>query len=177
MSLPVASALNDSSSQWRREWAIRVLEREQVDPAALLEELEAGLKPVSTDWLQRRLRVLWQSSTPANSLDAKAWLHETGRLLMDLPQDILGDAIDTAVRQSLRGFMPTVGEIRAIAEPKVAERAKQAGRMRVVVHGEAGRPRYPWEPEVRDIPEDELCSPEEAEAIMAKFRIGTQDAA
>jgi hypothetical protein len=172
MTLPVISALNDSASGWRPEWAVRVLEREGVDAATLLASLEASLAPVPTDWLQKRLRLLWKSSSPANSLEANAWLHETGRLLMDLPGDILAEAIDTAVRQSLRGFMPTIGEIRAIAEPEVALRKKQAGRMRTVVHGERGRPAYPWESQEREIPEDERCSPEEAAAIMAKFKLG-----
>lgn len=172
MPLPVISALADSGGSWHREHALRIIEREGCDAPALLDALNAGLEPVDNHWLAARLTVLWKSSTPAGSLDAKAWLHETGRLLCDLPRDILAQAIDTAVQSSLRGFMPTVGEIRAIAKPLQEERKRQAARMRVVVHGELGRPRYPWEPEEREIAPEDLCTPEEAEALIRKHRIG-----
>lgn len=173
MTLPVISALADSGGEWSREHAIRVLNREGLEPAALLAQLTEGTKPVATEWLAERLKVLWKSSTPSGSLDAKAWLHETGRLLMDLPGDIVSRAIDEAVMGSLRGFMPTVGEIRAIAVPRFEERKRQAARMRAVVHGDLGRPRYPWEPVEREIAEEDLCTPEEAAEILRTLKVGT----
>jgi len=93
---------------------------------------DASLEPVAHDWLQKRLRVLWKSSVVNGSLDATAWLHETGRLLADLPHDLLADAIDTAVKSSERGFMPTVGQIRALAEPKLHQRQMHAARLRAI---------------------------------------------
>lgn len=154
-----------------------VLKRDGVDGAGAVQAYEDALRAAPDDWLQKRLRVLWKSSTPAASLDAKAWLHETGRLLRDLPLDILAEAIDEAVKRSLRGFMPTVGEIRAIAEPRVADRRRCLAQLRAAVFGPLGRPRYPWEPEEREIAEEERCSPEDAQAIMRRFRIGAADGA
>jgi len=170
MPLSVSSALADGA--WDREHAISVMERESVDAPALLAHLDAGLRPVPSEWLAERLRILWKSSVPSNNLDAKSWVHETGRLLSDLPTDIVAEAIDTAVRNSLRGFMPTVGEIRAIAVPLFERRKQQVDRMRVVVHGELARPRYPWEPPERNIAPEDLCSPEQAAQILRDLERG-----
>lgn len=92
-------------------------------------EAAADLERVDSDWMQDRLRRLWKSSTPANSLDADTWLKETGRLLSDIPRDILSWAIDEAVKTSERGFMPAVGPIRAFADPKLAERKERLRRL------------------------------------------------
>lgn len=172
MPLALSSALADSGGSWQREYALRVIERERIDAPAVLETLLAGLRPVSQDWLADRLTLLWESSSPSGNMHALSWLHETGRLLSDLPHDIVTDAIDQAVRGSLRGFMPTVGEILAIAKPRLEERKRQAARMRVVVHGELGRPKYPWEPEERVIAPEDICTPEEAEVLIRRHRIG-----
>lgn len=98
----------------------------------LIEAHDLALRPVSSDWLQKRLRLLWKSSVVNGSLDATAWLHETGRLLADLPQDILAAAIDQCVKESERGFMPTVGQIRAVADPKLRTREMHARRLAAI---------------------------------------------
>lgn len=133
MTLPETLALADNpyaNGPWDVHQAAK-----KFHPAALprlIAAHDAALSPVSGDWLQKRLRLLWKSSTPAGSLDATAWLHETGRLLSDLPQDILAEAIDQAVMQSERGFMPSVGQIRAIAEPRLRDRQRAAARLAAI---------------------------------------------
>ncbi|MFA6031829.1 MAG: hypothetical protein WC889_02880 [Myxococcota bacterium] len=161
MTPPATWALADTGSSivpWTPGLAKRELERAGVDQRQLLAELVEGNRPATPDWLQKRLRLLWKSSTPAGSLDATAWLHETGRLLADLPQDILAAAIDTAVMQSARGFMPSVGEIRAIAEPHARTRRLQEDRLRAAID---------WTPPV-PVPVEPTCTPEEAAAILAE---------
>lgn len=133
MTLPEALALADNPyahGPWDAHQAAK-----KFHPAALprlIAAHDAALAPTDRDWLQKRLRLLWKSSTPAGSLDATAWLHETGRLLEDLPQDILAEAIDQAVMQSERGFMPSVGQVRAIAEPRVRDRQRAAARLAAI---------------------------------------------
>jgi hypothetical protein len=107
----------------------------------LIDAHEAALRPVSSDWLQKRLRLLWKSSVVNGSLDATAWLHETGRLLADIPQDILSDAIDRCVKESDRGFMPTVGQIRAVADPKFRLREMHARRLAAIRDNDAADPK------------------------------------
>jgi hypothetical protein len=51
------------------------------------------------------------------------------RLLHDLPHDVLAHSIDEAIKTSKHGFLPSVGEIRAIAQPIVAEREIQIERL------------------------------------------------
>lgn len=103
----------------------------------------------------------------------KAWMGEMGRLLKDLPTDILADAIDQAIKQSERGFMPGVGQIRAIADPVFRLREQQALRLEMVADiADGGRTARttseaaakPWEsaawtpaePEEDLIPADEI---------------------
>jgi hypothetical protein len=151
MSQPETWALADSqfsSLAWDAAYAAK-----QFHPASLprlIAAHDAALAPVSDDWLQKRLRLLWKSSVVNGSLDATAWLHETGRLLADIPQDILADAIDSCVKSSERGFMPTVGQIRAVADPRMQQRETHAARLRsiervkngaTVAKEEAPRPR------------------------------------
>lgn len=136
---------------------------------ALIAVHEQALRPTSSDWLQKRLRLLWKSSTVPNGLDATAWLHETGRLLCDIPQDILAFAIDEAVKRSERGFLPSVGEIRALAEPKLIERRRNLGRLKHVRDTEPQR-KAPLAPEDR-------CTPEQAREIMKRFGIEPEETA
>lgn len=132
--------------------------RESVDIVPLIASHERALTPVASDWLQKRLRLLWKSSTPSGSLDATAWLHETGRLLSDVPADILAPAIDEAVKRSERGFMPTVGEIRAIADPLLLQRRRDLGRLKLV---------RDFQPEPkRELAPEDRCTPEQAREVM-----------
>lgn len=79
-----------------------------------------------------------------------AWLAETGRLLWDLPHDILAQAIDEAIKRADRGFMPAVGQIRAVADPIIAQRREQSARldaMAAIIEGRtlSHAKERPWE--------------------------------
>lgn len=141
-----------------------MFDREQVDVPALIAQHERALAPVASDWLQKRLRLLWKSSAISGSLDATAWLHETGRLLSDLPHDIAAWAIDETVKKSERGFLPSVGEIRSLAEPKLLERRRSLGRLKLVRDVGIEEKPKPLAPEDR-------CTPEQAREIMERFGI------
>jgi hypothetical protein len=170
----ISSALADSpyatagQPRWRPEWALRVFERENVNPAILRAETDRALTPVAVDWLADRLRLLWKSSAMSGSLDATAWLHETTRLLRDLPQSVLAWAIDEAVRKSERGFMPTVGEIRVIAEPMAETLRRNLRRLEAVCS--PGKPT-----EEGPLPKDQRCTPEEAAEIRRACGIKYDD--
>lgn len=108
---------------------------------ACIARLQAALQPVAFDWLEDRLTMLWTAM--GHSRDPKvgaAWLYETTRLLSDLPGDIAADAIDEAVKASERGFMPSIGEIRKIADPMVAKRKRALVRLNAVANHQATKP-------------------------------------
>jgi len=99
------------------------------------------LQPVAVEWLADRLGLMWNAM--GHSRDpgvATAWLHETTRLLSDIPGDIAADAIDEAVKASERGFMPSVGEIRKFADPMVAKRKRALVRLNAVTNYQARKP-------------------------------------
>jgi hypothetical protein len=131
----------------------------------IAKQVRAALAPANPGWLLDRLSLLWDHmSTDRDPNRATAWLHETHRLLVDLPQDILGEAIDRAIKESERGFIPSVGAIRKHAEPEAADRERRSrildGMVRAMASGES--PGDDGEPLKR-------CTPEEADAIMREF--------
>lgn len=126
----------DSSPAWTPEHAVAVLDAKGAT-AALNEglvEIEASAAPVPRGWLADRLTALWTmfmaSRREASPGSVTIWLAEYIRLLDDLPWDIVAVAIDDAVRTSPHGFLPAVGEIRAIASPLVEERQRLLDRLR-----------------------------------------------
>lgn len=130
------SALDDRpwsarSGSWSADAAAIRLCQSGADLDLAETQLRAALEPCPQQWLADRLRLLWKSSAPARSLDAKAWAHETGRLLTDIPQDILAWAIDEAIKTSSDDFMPGVGRIRALAAAKFAQRKTQLERLMI----------------------------------------------
>lgn len=120
--------VNDGSPRWTVDFALQALEMkgctEHVVPT--LDALRSSVHPVPRGWLGDRLTVLWThfsaNRTYVDGQVLTVWLAETMRLLGDLPHDIVALAIDRAVQTSRHGFMPSVGEVRTIAEPIVAER-------------------------------------------------------
>lgn len=96
--------------------------------------MASALIPCGDD--RRRARLMRMGLAFGHDRDpnrAAAWLTETSRLLNDLPDDILEAAIDGAVKAADRGFMPAVGQIRAIADPLLAARKLQAARLAAMV--------------------------------------------
>lgn len=153
----VSLALNDFCGRWEPADARRIIERERVDLPALIRDHERALAPSPAVWLKERLDKLWKSMAVPNGFTALAWLGETGRLLVDIPQDILSYAIDEAVKRSARGFLLSVGEIRAIADPRLLQRRRHLGRLKIIRDMPApGRPLAP----------EERCTPEQAAAII-----------
>jgi hypothetical protein len=127
-----------------------------------------ALTPAEPIWLSNRLSTLQLAMTQGwSEAKATAWLHETQRLLGDLPSDILSPALDEAVRRKENGFMPSVGEIRAIADPRMADRRRILARLEAVAamaasggaeHGSTAA----------DEPV-EVCPPDAATAIVEEF--------
>lgn len=142
---------------------------------ALADKAAASLTPVEYGALIDRLTLLGMSMAAGKDSDQiKAWLHETARLLSDLPQAVLFDAIDECVKEPGRVFAPSVGEIRDKAAEPLRRREREAARLRwltnLVAEGtdipEWAEPEpWPGRPE-RTEPD---CTPEQAAAILAEF--------
>lgn len=135
------------------------------DLPALLRQANSDVVPAQEDWITDRLRLLWKSTTPTNNIEAVAWLHETGRLIKHLPQDILTYSIDEVVRRSEKNFTPAAGAILAIAEPMMNERMKIRARLDILVNGQPKPQVRPWEPQ-DTFAGVERCSPDEAAEIL-----------
>jgi len=187
-SLPptIASTLADNrfrSTPWNAADAMFAIvstdERRQVVDCA--RAYRASLTPCPRDWLKRRLSSMALAHGHEKDPDrAAAWLQETGRLLWDLPHDILAYAIDEAIKQSERGFMPAVGQIRAVADPIVSTRREETCRleaMALVVEGRCHPDHHarPWGRVVADVtPEEERIPAADVAAFNRNMRkLGT----
>ena len=136
----------------------------------LADRAQAALASVSRDWLEKRLSTMYLAMSVDRDADrATAWLHEFMRLLSDLPQDIVAHAIDEAVKKSERGFLPSIGAIRAIADPMVEERQQKLCRLRqmaeVILAPKIQIEQQPFE----------RCPGEEATKIMEEAGISRVD--
>lgn len=168
----IASVLSDNQFSLR-EWTAadavsRLAEMDRARLAGLATQAAATLQPANPQWLNDRLSTMYLAmSHDTNPDKATAWLHETIRLLADIPLDIVGPAIDEAVKRSERGFLPSVGAIRAIADPQLDERRQKVARLRKMADAAvtATAPRVTAEPFVP-------CSPEDAASIMQEYGIG-----
>lgn len=136
-SLPrvIASAVEDNRfavSSWNATSAALAIRRDGYADRieGMSRSFVTSLAPAPRDWLIDRLTLAWLASGHSKSEEvATAWLHETSRLLSDLPFDILASSIDLAIKQSERGFLPSVGSIRKIAEERVATRSRVVDRL------------------------------------------------
>lgn len=132
------------------------------------------LRPVDHGALVDRLTLLGMSM--ANGKDAdqiKAWLHETARLLGDLPRSVLFDAIDECVKEC--SFLPSVAEIRDKAALPLRKKELAAARLsycaKLLDEGETipdyiAPPRNQW---TREKEAEPPCTPEEAAAILKEY--------
>lgn len=137
----------------------------------------AALAPVEHQPLIDRLTMLGMSMANGRS-DAQvhAWLHETARMLSDLPQHVLFDAIDQCVKEPGRVFVPSVGEIREKASARLAKEERRAARLagyaKLIAEGveipEWVAPPPPMWGDPQPEPEPN-CTPEEAAAILKEY--------
>jgi hypothetical protein len=89
---------------------------------------KALCEPIAAEPLRQRLTALGMSMAPNRKpAEATMWLHEFSRLLGDLPADILCEAIDSL--QKTQTFLPSVAEVRALADPKMEERRRVFSRL------------------------------------------------
>ena len=129
-----SSYVFDGGPAWQAERALDLAARAGAEDqvAVDLRDLQAALAPAPARWFGKRLPVLWTLFMAAREADPRAltvWMGETAHLLGDLPHDIVAHSIDEAIRKSRHGFIPSVGEIRAIADPLVAERDQHIRRL------------------------------------------------
>lgn len=134
----------DGSALWTPQRGSEVIAAKDITQDELVETaqaLEASLAPAPRQWIGDRLTVLASMfSMGRNAPDVGSvtiWLVEASRLLSDIPHDILAHSIDEAVRTRPHGFMPSVGEIRAIADPIRSKRGSQLFRIGLLL-GRAG---------------------------------------
>lgn len=137
---PLQQALADRSfahsgqAKWDPERALDIAARQgfEAEVPAAHRAAVASLAGAPAPWFGRRLTVLWTMFMLGRSTDQGAqtlWMAEAARLLGDLPHDILAHSIDEAIKVSRHGFMPSVGEIRGIADPLVGERRTHIERL------------------------------------------------
>lgn len=95
---------------------------------ALVAQAADLCRPVDRDKAVQRLTALGMTMAPNRpAAEASIWVHEMARLLGDLAEDVLGEAIDDCQRRLK--FLPTVAEIREVAEPIMERRRREASRL------------------------------------------------
>lgn len=126
------------SRSWDAQHGLRVwsADAHDIDLPAELETIRRTTAVAPRKWFGKRLPVLWttfMASRPADERALTVWMMEAARLLGDLPHDIVAYSIDAAIKESTHGFIPSVGEIRAIADPLARERQQQVARLEQMV--------------------------------------------
>lgn len=138
------------------------------DVPVLADRFEAVCRPCPPQDLIDRLTALGMSMAPNRpQQEAAMWLHEFKRLLGDIPRDILFGAIDEL--QKRLKFLPTVAEIREVADPLLQARRQRTSRidaMRRYLESGQPIPRLA-KPEPTPPRNDEPIGPEEAERLNA----------
>lgn len=114
----------------------------------LARRADEALNPVDREALIDRLTLLGMAMTRAASVEhVKAWLHETSRLLSNLPACVLFPAIDACVMEPGRVFLPMPGEILAKAQEPLQDLRCQAARLRILAGLISERVHVPeWRP-------------------------------
>lgn len=137
--------------------------------------MSAALAPVDHNRLTDRLTALGMMMSPNRPpAEARIWLNEMVRLLGDLPEDILAEAIDGLVKEVK--FLPTCAEIRQRAEAETSKRRRIAAQLDAMRrYMESGQPipepRRWEEPPPR---EETPCTPEQAAAIMEELGLKSE---
>lgn len=121
--------MSDQNDGWDSRYALARLgeeeRREVADAATAAERLCA---PMNHERLVQRLTALGMVMAPNRPpAEASVWVRETARLLSDIAEDVLCEALDTL--QKRMKFLPTVAEIRELADPVMERRRKDRGRL------------------------------------------------
>lgn len=137
-----------------------------------LKAIRQSLLPISHNRLVDRLTALGMMMAPNRPpAEASIWLREMARLLADMPEDILGDAIDRALIGSK--FIPTLAEIRERADPNLEQRRRVAARLEAIQRLIESGANVPPAPRMESHPQPKHdfvpCSAEQAAEIMAEF--------
>lgn len=124
----------DGGPAWNPERALDLAARAGTEHhvATTRRDLETAMTPAPPTWYGKRLPVFWTLFMASREADPRAltvWMAETAHLLGDLPHDIVAHSIDRAIQTARHGFMPSIGEIRQIADPLVASRVEQIQRL------------------------------------------------
>ncbi len=91
-------------------------------------QADAARRPVGREVLVQRLTALGMTMAPNRpAAEATMWVHELVRLLGDIAEDVILSAIDEMQKRSR--FLPTVSEIRDIADPIMARREREFRRL------------------------------------------------
>lgn len=162
---------------WSSTKALAELKRDGTDggvPAAAA-QASAALAAADHNRLTDRLTALGMMMAPNRpAAESSVWLGEMCRLLGDLPEDILAEAIDEHVRTSK--FLPTVAEIRARADPVMAARRRLFSQLdamaRLIASGVQIAPAPPKRDETRRPVDDGPITEDQAaelNGIMAKI--------
>jgi hypothetical protein len=173
----LSTALEGAWANWEPRLSLGIAKRDgQIDlvpDAASAAQL--ALVPVNHDRLVDRVTAHGMMMAPNRRPDeAVIWVREMCRLLGDLPEAILGEAIDEVIKTST--FLPTVAEIRAKAEPLLARKRRLAARLaamadviatgvEILPAAPSGRP---WAATSEWV-ERERCTPEQVAAVLAEF--------
>lgn len=157
----IAASLSDTYLPWNLADCFRETAAYHDQIPGLASQMEAACQPCPWGHLTQRLTALGMMMAPNRpAAEATVWLHEMRRLLEDLPQDILDEAIDQCQRTNR--FLPTVAEIMAIAEPLFTKRKAYARRLRAIADRLSGTP----VDAARIEHQARLCRPDEAEEIL-----------
>lgn len=169
----VKDALHDGYDGWNSTKALARLKAEGFDNQVsyLAEHHAAACRPIEREKLVKRLTALGMVMAPNRpAAEATMWVHEMTRLLRDLPEDLVCEAIDHL--QKTCKFLPTVAEIRELADPALEARRRDVARLdamaRLIASGAVIpelRKREEPEPKAAEPP----CTPEQAAAIVAEF--------
>ena len=118
------------AGSWDSTHALAVLKRDgSIDGIPeLAHQAAASCRPCDRSKLVQRLTALGMVMSPNRpSAEATMWVHEMARLLSDLAEDVVLEAIDA--HQLECKFLPTVAEIRERADPTMTQRRKDASRL------------------------------------------------
>lgn len=115
--------------EWNSRTALAKLDTEHLPELASATAVAQRLcRPMQHERLVQRLTALGMVMSPNRSAaDGAMWVRECARLLSDIAEDVLCEAID-ALQKRMK-FLPTVAEIRELADPRMNSRREEFARL------------------------------------------------